>query len=93
MKFTSDNLYLLLKTIPKGKVTTYGNLAKAFGVPNKSRYIGKLLGKNKKPNKYPCFKVVKSDGSIGGFAFGIKDKIIPELYVDAVGWADSLSEG
>lgn len=39
------------------------------------RFVGQLLNKNPNPDKYPCYKVVQSDGKLGGFALGRKDKI------------------
>ena len=60
--------------IPCGKITTYKEIALALR--NKSyRAVGNALNKNKKPDKIKCCKVVKADGSIGGFAFGSEDKI------------------
>ena len=64
----------LLLQIPKGKVTTYGELARAMGTRG-YRFVGQLLHNNPYPDKYPCYKVVKSDGTLGGFALGCKDKI------------------
>lgn len=68
-------LYELLKTIPHGKVTTYKALAEALGNKNLCRAVGKWLNKNTDPNGIPCFKVVHSDGRLGGYAFGIDEKI------------------
>ena len=64
---------LLLK-VPKGKLTTYKEIAHAMGT-NGYRFVGQLLNKNPEPDKYPCYKVVQSDGSLGGFAKGSTDKI------------------
>lgn len=72
--FTARVLSLLAK-IPKGKVTTHKELAKALGKPNASRAVGNALHRNKKPNKFPCFKVVRNDGSIGGYSLGRKEKL------------------
>jgi O-6-methylguanine DNA methyltransferase len=70
-------LQQLLLKIPSRKVTTYGLVARAMDIPKKSRYVGYLLGSNPLPNKYPCYKVVKSDGSIGGYSGpgGMREKI------------------
>jgi O-6-methylguanine DNA methyltransferase len=70
-------LQKLLLKIPKRKVTTYGRLAKAMNQPRSPRYIGYLLKNNPKPDKYPCYKVVKSNGGIGGYSGtgGVKEKI------------------
>jgi methylated-DNA-[protein]-cysteine S-methyltransferase len=66
-------LFNLLRKIPKGKVTTYGELAKALGIH--PRKVGILLRKNPFPVKIPCHRVVCSNGSIGGYSLGIKKKI------------------
>ncbi len=58
-----EKLIPLLYQIPKGKVTTYGILAKKL--KTSPRVIGKALGRNR--TSAPCHRVVKSDGSIGGF--------------------------
>jgi len=69
------NVYSLLRRVPKGKITTYSELAKAIGLH--PRTIGILMAKNKDPVNIPCYKVVRSDGSLGGYSAkdGIKKKI------------------
>jgi methylated-DNA-[protein]-cysteine S-methyltransferase len=64
------DVYDILVKIPEGKVTTYGDIAKTLGHPNASRAIGRILNKNPDPIMVPCHRVVMSDGSIGGYAFG-----------------------
>ena len=71
---TSEDVYNMLLTIPKGKVSTYGDLAKALGNPTASRHIGRILGKNPNPIKVPCHRVVMSNGKIGGYALGTQKK-------------------
>jgi alkylated DNA nucleotide flippase Atl1 len=68
-------MQMLLAKIPKGKVSTYGLLAKKLKIH--PRYAGKLLSKNTDGIRYPCFKIIRSDGSLGGFTskHGLKDKI------------------
>ena len=68
-------LQILLTKIPKGKVTTYGILAKKLKIHH--RHVGILLSQNTDGIKYPCYKVVYSDGRLGGFTSprGIKEKI------------------
>jgi len=73
-KINSEDVYNMLLTIPKGKVSTYGDLAKALGNPAASRHIGRILGKNPNPIKVPCHRVVMSNGKIGGYAFGTQKK-------------------
>ena len=65
MKFR-DKVYELVKRIPKGKVMTYGGIARALN-SKAYRAVGQALKKNEFPEIIPCFKVVKSDGSIGGY--------------------------
>lgn len=68
-----QRVYSLCKKIPRGKVSSYGGIARALG--NKaSRAVGNALNKN--PFGFvPCHRVIKSDGSIGGFASGPEKKI------------------
>lgn len=83
MKTKSENVLNLLKKVPGGKITTYGELAKAAGTS--PRAVGQILSRNKDPIRYPCYKVIKSDGSIGGF-FGTNknDKKIRLLRKDGI---------
>jgi methylated-DNA-[protein]-cysteine S-methyltransferase len=65
-----SDVYDLLLKIPAGKVSTYGDLAKALGNPSASREVGRILGRNPTPVKVPCHRVVKSGGKIGGYFYG-----------------------
>jgi methylated-DNA-[protein]-cysteine S-methyltransferase len=66
----ASDVYDILLRIPEGKITTYGDIAKALGHPGASRAVGRILNKNPNPVVVPCHRVVMSDGSIGGYAFG-----------------------
>lgn len=66
----ASQVYDVLIQIPEGKVTTYGDIARALGHPRASRRIGSILNKNPNPILIPCHRVIMSDGSIGGYAFG-----------------------
>lgn len=68
------DVYDLLQKIPAGKVSTYGDIAKALGNPSASRLIGRILGKNPNPVQVPCHRVVMSNGKLGGYMHGIKIK-------------------
>jgi methylated-DNA-[protein]-cysteine S-methyltransferase len=59
-------LKILLLTIPIGKVTTYKALSKVLGVH--PRVVGRLLALNNEPIIVPCHRVVRSDGSLGGYS-------------------------
>lgn len=63
-------IYKKLLEVPRGKITTYGELAKAVGLKNGQRAVGKIMNKNPYPVIIPCHRVVKSDGKIGGYAYG-----------------------
>lgn len=64
-----------MKEIPRGRVTTYGLLAKAIRNPRAVRAVGNAVGKNPYAPHVPCHRVVKSDRTTGGYARGVKKKI------------------
>lgn len=68
-------MQVLLAKIPKGKVSTYGLLARKLKIH--PRYAGKLLSENPDGVKYPCYKIIRSDGSLGSYTSkrGVRDKI------------------
>ena len=68
-------VYKKLTEVPPGKITTYGELAKAVGLKNGQRVIGQMMKKNPYPVIIPCHRVVKADKKIGGYAYGNKIKI------------------
>ena len=70
-----EEVYRLTRQIPKGKVSTYGAIAKALGDIRASRAVGFALNQNPDPDFTPCYKVVNSDGTLGGFGLGIEEKI------------------
>ena len=65
-----------LRKIPKGKVKTYKDVAKAIGKPLAVRAVANAIGKNPYPPKIPCHRVIRSDGSLGGYSRkgGIRQK-------------------
>ncbi len=63
-------IYKKLSEVPKGKITTYGELAKAVGMKNGQRAVGRIMNKNPYPVIIPCHRVIKSDGKVGGYAYG-----------------------
>ena len=66
-----------LKKIPKGKVKTYKQVAKAIGMPKAARAVANACGKNPYAPKIPCHRVIRSDGALGGYSGrgGIKQKL------------------
>jgi methylated-DNA-[protein]-cysteine S-methyltransferase len=71
---TEQDVYVLLSKIPPGKVSTYGDIAKALGHPKAARAIGRIIANNPNPISIPCHRVVKSNGEIGDFAYGEQRK-------------------
>tara|TARA_Y100000310_G_C20633582_1_gene789983 strand:+ start:975 stop:1286 length:312 start_codon:yes stop_codon:yes gene_type:complete len=69
-----NNVYEVLRKVPKGKVTTYKKIAQALGKKS-YRAVGSALNKNPYAPKVPCHRVVKSNGEVGGFASGTRNKI------------------
>jgi|TARA_B110000967_G_C18688424_1_gene461751 methylated-DNA-[protein]-cysteine S-methyltransferase len=69
-------VWLYIKKIPYGKTRTYLDIAKAVGKPYAFRAVANAVGKNPYPPKIPCHRVVRSDGSLGGYSGkgGIKTK-------------------
>ncbi|MDO8497342.1 MAG: MGMT family protein [bacterium] len=63
-------VYDLTKQIPKGKVATYGQLAKLAGSPKAARAVGMCMKKNPDAPRTPCHRVVASDGSLTGYSAG-----------------------
>ncbi len=68
-------VYTALLEVPKGKVITYGDLASNAGFFGASRAVGNALKRNPFAPKIPCHRVVKSNGEVGGFAYGVRRKI------------------
>ena len=66
-----------LRTIPKGKVITYKQLAKAIKMPKAARAVASACAKNPYAPKIPCHRVIRSDGGLGGYSGpgGIRQKI------------------
>ena len=66
-----------LKTIPKGTVKTYKQVAIAIKKPNSARAVANACGKNPYATKIPCHRVIRSDGGLGGYSGrgGIKTKL------------------
>jgi len=57
-----------LKEIPRGKVTSYKDLAEALGDPAAARTVGAIMSENRQPEEYPCWRVVHSDGRTGKYS-------------------------
>ncbi len=68
---TFEKIYEVVKSIPKGKVATYGQVALLAGNPRWARVVGYALHVNPEPGAIPCHRVVNREGRVApGFAFG-----------------------
>jgi epoxyqueuosine reductase len=63
-----------IHSIPNGKLTSYGGIAKQIGRPKAVRAVGNAVGDNPMGLIVPCHRVVSSDGGIGGFSTGLEWK-------------------
>lgn len=79
-----EQVYAILKQVPRGRVTTYGTIARLCGNPRASRAVGYALHVNPQPGVIPCHRVVNREGFLsGGFAFGGID--IQKQFLEAEG--------
>lgn len=80
-----EEVYRILKNIPKGKVVTYGQIAEMLGNKNYARSVGNILHANPDGEKYPCYKVVNSKGHLSRqYAFGGIEKQKEKLEADGI---------
>ena len=65
-----------IKKIPRGSIKTYSQVAKAIKKPKAVRAVANAIGKNPYAPKIPCHRVIKSNGSLGGYSGkgGVKTK-------------------
>lgn len=69
-----DRVYAATSDIPRGETRSYKWIAVKIGRPKAARAVGNALNKNPRIGKVPCHRVIRSDGSIGGFAKGVMRK-------------------
>ncbi|MFA5131103.1 MAG: MGMT family protein [Patescibacteria group bacterium] len=68
-------VYKYCALIPKGKISTYKEIARALNNPGAARAVGNTLNKNPFAPLVPCHRVIRANGEVGGFASGPKRKI------------------
>jgi O-6-methylguanine DNA methyltransferase len=66
----SERVYQIAAHIPRGKVATYGQLARLVGSPRAARAVGMCMKNNLDRKVVPCHRVVASDGKLTGYTFG-----------------------
>jgi methylated-DNA-protein-cysteine methyltransferase related protein len=69
-KSFTEKVYEIVKQIPKGKVMTYQDVALLAGSPKASRAVGTAMKNNPDKSVIPCHRVVGSNGTMNGYAFG-----------------------
>lgn len=80
-----QQVYDFLTKIPAGKVVTYGMIAGYLGNKHFARTVGNILHENPDGDKYPCYKVVKSNGELSqNYAFGGAEKQRERLIKDGI---------
>lgn len=67
-------VYHVVAVIPRGSVMTYAQVARAVGRPRAVRAVGTALNRNPLAPDVACHRVVRSDGTVGGFAHGTETK-------------------
>jgi len=69
-------VWTYLRKIPRGSVKTYSQVAKGIGKPLAARAVANAIGKNPYAPKIPCHRVIRSNGSLGGYSGkgGVKTK-------------------
>lgn len=65
-----QKVYKVVKRIPKGRVLTYQDVAREAGSPGAFRAVGTAMKRNPNSNVIPCHRVVGSDGTMHGYAYG-----------------------
>jgi len=73
MAVFSELVWNLAKRIPEGKVSTYGEVARALGKPGAGRAVGQALKRNPHAPIVPCHRVVRSTGELGGYSGSADD--------------------
>ena len=73
-KSFNKSCYKILRKVPKGKVTTYKEIARSLR-SKAYRAVGNAMNKNPYSPEVPCHRVIKSNGEVGGFASGTRKKI------------------
>lgn len=86
---TFSRIYEVVKLIPRGKVTTYGQVARLVGNPHLSQVVGFALHANPEFGTIPCHRVVNRFGDVAkAFAFGGANHQVTLLKEEGVGFID-----
>jgi AraC family transcriptional regulator, regulatory protein of adaptative response / methylated-DNA-[protein]-cysteine methyltransferase len=69
-----QRVYMAVRRIPSGKTRSYKWVAQQLGNQKLARAVGQALKRNPSPANAPCHRVIRSDGALGGYAWGISKK-------------------
>lgn len=69
-----EAVWRVLRDITPGTVMSYGDVARAIGRPRAARAVGSACGSNHAALFVPCHRVVRSDGTLGGYGWGLDVK-------------------
>ena len=69
-----EKVYTVVAHIPKGQTRSYAWVARQIGQPRAVRAVGQALKRNPDPKRVPCHRVIRSDGSLGGYAWSVSRK-------------------
>jgi methylated-DNA-protein-cysteine methyltransferase-like protein len=83
----TEKVYAIVAQIPAGRVATYGDVARLAGKPGASRAVGMAMSHNQDTERVPCHRVVGSDGSMHGYAFGGNERKRAILAAEGVAMA------
>jgi methylated-DNA-[protein]-cysteine S-methyltransferase len=70
-----SSVYAVVRRIPRGRTRSYRWVAQQLGDAGLARAVGNALNRNPFAPEVPCHRVIRSDGSIGGFARGSSRKL------------------
>ncbi len=86
---TFQRIYDVVKQIPRGKVASYGQVARLAGNARWARVVGYALHANSDPEHIPCYRVVTRDGCVSkAFAFGGGNEQVRLLKEDGIEFKD-----
>lgn len=81
-------IYEKVKLVPRGKVATYGQIARLAGMPRGARVVGYALHVNPEPGVIPCHRIVNREGKLSpAFAFGginMQEKLLTDEGVEVI---------
>ena len=69
-----ERVWKALREVPAGTTVSYADIARRIGTPKSVRAVARACAANKLAVAIPCHRVVRNDGSLSGYAWGIERK-------------------